>query len=81
MPSAPQTGEVRRRDARFSFSVPPNLETGALADLCAHHLLLSATTRQAVLEELDPVVRTRMVIREIATQHSSILQETGGVLH
>jgi Lon protease-like protein len=74
-------GEIGRRDPRFSFSVPPNLDTGALADICAHHLILSADMRQTMLEELDTSLRVQSVIREIATQHSALLHESGGVLH
>ncbi len=74
-------GEVGRRDPRFSFAVPPNLETGALADLCAHHLILSAEMRQKMLEELDASLRVQSVIRELATQHSALLHVSGGVLH
>ncbi len=74
-------GEVGRRDPRFSFAVPPNLDTGALADVCAHHLILSAEMRQKMLEELDTSLRVQSVIRELATQHSALLHHTGGVLH
>jgi Lon protease-like protein len=73
--------DVRRRDPKFSFAIPPNIDTPAIADLCAHHLLVDAKKRQAILEELDGDRRVRMVIRELASQHSIDVPEVGSVLH
>jgi Lon protease-like protein len=69
--------EVRLRDAKFSFSVPQSLEPAKMADLCAHHLILDAGVRQAVLEEADINERVRRVIGELAAQHSALLREGG----
>ena len=74
-------GEVYRRDANFSFRLPPNAETNTLADLCAHHLVVDAAARQAILEELDVSMRTQMVIRELAIQQRAFMKDNGGVLH
>lgn len=61
--------EVKRRDPRFSFRLPSESPPpGALADLCAFHLVISAEARQAVLEELDPRRRVLRVIRELSAQ-------------
>jgi ATP-dependent Lon protease len=63
--------EVKKRDPSFSFSLPPSLEPGAIADLCAHHLVIDAAARQAVLEELDAAERVRRVIAELSAQQQS----------
>jgi Lon protease-like protein len=73
--------EVKKHDASFSFSLPPNLETAQIADVCAHHLLVSHVTRRALLEELDPVVRVRRVIEELALQHGALVDANKSTLH
>jgi ATP-dependent Lon protease len=73
--------EVHRRDPSFSFHLPPSLESGAIADLCAHHLIIDADTRQAILEELDPAGRVRIVTRELALQQQLLGRERGGALN
>jgi Lon protease-like protein len=75
------SSEVQKQDPRFAFRVPDQLSAGALADHCAHHLLVDTVMRQALLAELDPCERVRMVTTELALQHSALLRETGGVLH
>jgi Lon protease-like protein len=75
------SAEVRKQDARFSFRMPEHVSSGALADHCAHHLVLDTAVRQAILRELDPRERVRSVMTELALQHSALLRETGGVLH
>ena len=60
--------EVHRRDSSFRFHLPPSLEPGAIADLCAHHLVIDADARQAILEELDVPTRITRVTRELAMQ-------------
>jgi len=75
------SAEVQKQDARFSFRLPPHQAAGTLADLCAHHLVVDATVRQALLAELDPRERVRVVTTELAVQHAALLRETGGVLH
>lgn len=72
--------ELHRRD-EFSFALPPNARIGAVADLCAQHLVGDAKVRQALLEERDVAQRVRMVIAELALQHRAILGSGGSVLH
>ena len=74
--------EVAKRDPKFSFHLPPSLEPGKVADLCAHHLVIDAHARQAILEELDVAERVRKVIAELAAQHGTLsLREGGGSLN
>jgi Lon protease-like protein len=75
------SAEIRRHDSRFTFSLPAHTSPGALADLCAHHLLIDPTLRQTLLSELDPRERVRMVTTELAVQHAALLRNTGGLLH
>jgi Lon protease-like protein len=70
--------EVSRRDPKFSFHLPSSLEPAAIADLCAHHLIIDSAARQAILEELDVVQRVRMVIAELAAQHGALSGREGG---
>jgi Lon protease-like protein len=72
---------VREHSPAFSFRVPANLEPGILSDYCAHHLLVDTKLRQTLLEELRPAERVRIVTRELASQHSALLRESGGLLH
>jgi ATP-dependent Lon protease len=72
---------VKKRDPSFSFELPPSLEPGAVADLCAHHLLIDAGVRQELLCELDPRARVRRVTEELAAQHSVFATERGGALN
>lgn len=60
--------EVKRRDPNFSFRLPEVPSPGALADLCAFHLVISGEVRQAVLEELDPYRRVKRVLEAISLQ-------------
>jgi ATP-dependent Lon protease len=73
--------EVHKRDPNFSLRLPPSLEAGAIADVCAHHLVINAAARQRILEELDAAARVRIVIAELALQHGALLKEGGGLLH
>jgi ATP-dependent Lon protease len=75
------SSEVQKQDSRFVFRVPSQVSAGALADHCAHHLLVDTVMRQALLAELGPRERVRMVTTELALQHSALIRETGGVLH
>jgi len=59
---------VQSRDQSFSFSLAPSLPPARIADLCAHHLILDAKERQAILECLDPAARVRMVSESLALQ-------------
>jgi ATP-dependent Lon protease len=69
--------EVAKRDPKFGFSLPPSLEPGAVADLCAHHLIVDARVRQSILEELDVTERVRLVTAELVSQQSALLHERG----
>jgi Lon protease-like protein len=72
------SAEVSRHDPKFAFSLPPSLEPAAIADLCAHHLIIDAAARQAILEELDVAERVRKVIAELASQHGALSAREGG---
>jgi len=74
-------GEVHKREASFSFRLPPSLEPGAIADLCAHHLVIDARARQKILEELDVVERVRLVTSELAVQHGALRSSDGALSH
>ena len=73
-------GEVKKRDPDFSMELPSH-ETNVLADLCAHHLILSPETRQRALEELDPGARVALVTRELAMQKASLTASEARVLN
>ena len=75
------SSEVHKRDPNFSFRLPPNVEAGTLADLCAHHLIIDARVRQSLLEERDVSARVQTVIRELANQQHALNKDSGGVLH
>jgi ATP-dependent Lon protease len=70
--------ELAKRDPKVRFQLPRNLPPGAVADMCAHHLVIDARARQAVLEELDVAARVRRVIEELAAQHMELSREAGG---
>jgi Lon protease-like protein len=78
--------EVRKHDPSFTFRIHSTradgaiVDAGALADLCAFELVVDAKTRQAILEELDPRVRVRMVMDQLAVQHSAMIGETKGAV-
>ncbi|MBI2389847.1 MAG: LON peptidase substrate-binding domain-containing protein [Deltaproteobacteria bacterium] len=72
---------VQARDPSFSFSLPPSLPPGRLADLCAHHLILDAKDRQRMLECLDPAARVRMVSESLALQLATMKGEKRGTLN
>ena len=74
-------GAVHKRDSNFSWHLPPGIEPATMADLCAHHLVIDADARQAILEELDVAERVERVTRELAMQQSALLKESGGDLH
>jgi len=73
--------EIHARDPRFSFALPPNLDGAALADMCAHHLLLSCEARQEALEALDEGERVRIVLRELVAQQGAQSARARGTLH
>jgi Lon protease-like protein len=65
-------GELRKHDASFGFRVPAQPSASALADACAFQLVGDASVRQALLEELDPRMRVRMVLDQLAIQHGAM---------
>jgi ATP-dependent Lon protease len=69
--------ELTRRDPRFSFALPPSLPPGRIADLCAHHLIVDAGTRQELLEERDVCERVRRITGELALQRTTLTRESG----
>lgn len=73
--------EVHKQDPNFSFHLPPSLEPGAIADLCANQLVIDSAARQRILEELDVRERVRLVIEELAQQHVALHKTGGRVLH
>jgi ATP-dependent Lon protease len=73
--------EVHKRDPSFSLRLPTSLETGAIADLCAHHLVIDAAMRQKILEELDVAERVRLVMTELAAQHAALRTSERTTLH
>ncbi|MBV9947752.1 MAG: LON peptidase substrate-binding domain-containing protein [Myxococcales bacterium] len=50
------------------FALPSGSSPGAIADLCAHHLIADPGRRQRVLEELDVARRVQMVTAMLAEQ-------------
>jgi Lon protease-like protein len=75
------SAEVQKQDRHFTFRLPPHLSAGAMADHCAHHLLVDTAVRLSLLRETDPRARVRIVTTELAVQHSLLLRKTGGILH
>lgn len=65
--------EVKKHDPHFSFKMPATLDAAHVADLCAFHLLVDAGARQAVLDELDPRLRVKMVLSQLALQHGAMM--------
>lgn len=68
--------EVKKHDPSFSFHLPASTNAGTLADACAFHLVVDASLRQTILEELDPRVRVRLVLDQLALQHGAMLAES-----
>jgi Lon protease-like protein len=73
--------EVKKHDPSFTFKVPKGVDSGGLADACAFQLVVDPAIRQAILEQLDPLKRLRMVTNQLAVQHGAMLGETGPVLN
>jgi ATP-dependent Lon protease len=70
--------EVKKHDATFSFALPKSADAAGIADACAFQLVVDAHVRQSILEELDPRVRVRMVMDQLALQHGAMLSDTKG---
>jgi len=75
--SSSLVAELTRRDPRFTFDLPASLPPGRIADLCAHHLIVDASTRQALLEERDVCERVRRVTGELALTRTTLTRESG----
>ncbi len=63
---------MRERDPSFELPVPKDAPAGAVADLCAHHLVLDARERQAALETLEVGARVRRVTEVLALQRLAL---------
>jgi Lon protease-like protein len=72
--------EVKKHDPSFSFQMPKAVDAGTIADTCAFQLVVDANVRQAILEELDPRVRVRIVMDQLALQHGAMMGETKGAV-
>jgi ATP-dependent Lon protease len=70
--------DIRSRDSTFEFCLPPRSKAAAAADLAAHHLVLDARERQALLETLDVSQRVRRTTEALALQHAALHAATGG---
>jgi Lon protease-like protein len=66
------TARVRERDPSFELSLPKDAPAGAVADLCAHHLVLDARERQSALETLAVGPRVRRVTEALALQRLAL---------
>ena len=73
--------EVKKHDPSFTFRLPKGVDAGGMADACAFQLVVDPAIRQAILEQLDPLKRLRMVTNQLAVQHGAMLGETGPVLN
>ena len=69
------TAYEQARDPKFEFRIAQSLPSGRIADLCAHHLLLDARERQAMLEMLDVSERVRKVADALAVQLALVRRE------
>ena len=68
-------GLVRERDRDFDFRLPKGATPGAIADICAHHLVIDATERQQILETLDLSARILLVTEALALQRLALSKE------
>lgn len=68
---------VKGRDGAFDFRLPRDAPPGLIADLCAHHLVLDARERQAILEMLEPAARVRRVAEALAVQRVALNPSRG----
>jgi ATP-dependent Lon protease len=63
---------VREREPKFDFPLPKDAPAGAIADLCAHHLVLDPKERQSILETLEVGPRVRKVAEALALQRLAL---------
>jgi ATP-dependent Lon protease len=68
---------VREKEPRFDFPLPKDAPAGAIADVCAHHLVLDVKERQAILETFDVGARVRRVTEALALQHLALTGDRG----
>ncbi|HMI83897.1 MAG TPA: LON peptidase substrate-binding domain-containing protein [Polyangiaceae bacterium] len=73
--------DIRARDPEFDFRIPAHAPAGAACDLAAHHLVLDARERQAILETLDVTVRLRRTTESLALQHAALQGNTRGPMN
>lgn len=66
-------------DLDFDFRLPPGVEPGTAADLCAHQLIVDPADRQRILETLDVSQRVRCCAEVLATQLAMLQSQR--VLH
>lgn len=63
---------VRERERDFEFRAPSGAPPGALADACAHHLIIDGLERQQILETLDARERVLRVTEVLALQRLAL---------
>jgi len=73
--------EVKRLHPQFSLALGEHMEPGGLSDVCAHQCVIDTAARVAILGELRPTERVRLVTQAIAEQHAALLRERGSPLH
>ncbi len=69
------TSVVRDRDPSFKLRLPKDADAPAIADACAHQLIISPTERQRVLEALDVSSRVRIVTEVLTIQRATLSLE------
>jgi Lon protease-like protein len=67
---------MRRADPAHELRLPSD-DPGALADACAHQLVIDADERQRLLETLDTRERLRSVTEILAVQHALLEAKQG----
>jgi hypothetical protein len=72
--------EVKKHEPNFAFNLPPDGAAGPLADACAYQLVVDPAARQAILEELDPATRVRVVIQQLAAQQGAMMRDVRGTV-
>jgi Lon protease-like protein len=63
-------GLVRKCHPGFQFCLPKSSDPGALADACAHYLVLDGSERQKLLEMLDVDQRVHSCLTALVTQQT-----------
>ena len=64
--------ELRRRAPGAELSLPQGEGAGALADACAHYLIIDPERRQELLETLDNAERVRACTVALLRQHGEL---------